>query len=127
MLYLPLRRIASSSVILAVQALLVGLPPALRAQESSLVKSENSYWTQTVTGSIDASEATKLKVSASGLILLSGREQPRLEYVLRKRIRAATRQEAEGLLSAAGVRLERTGTRSGRGAPATQERRRPAR
>ena len=104
------RRIAISLARLAASALLVSATPVLRAQESSPVKQENSYWVQTVTGSLDVASVAKLKVSTSGIIRLHGQEQPRLEYVLRKRARASARQEAEQRLAAIAVRAERSGS-----------------
>jgi len=110
MLYLTCRLIAFASAMAAVPIPFAFLPSELSAQEHSPVLLKDSYWTQTVADGLDAAEVTKLKISTSGTIRLSGQEQGRLEYILRKRARAGAQKEAERLLRTVGVRLEKTGS-----------------
>ena len=75
----------------------------LLAQSPAGVEREGAYWVQTVKASVAAETVHQLRVNTVGAVTLRGSTEPRVSYVLRKRIRA--RSEAEALRSLAQVKV----------------------
>ncbi len=80
----------------------VALAQALPAQTVSPVEKQGRYWVQTEEGSLPA--GTRLRVSLTGHITVTGGEWKKVGYKLVKKLRARSRHEAAQLLGSARVK-----------------------
>ena len=79
---------------------LLALPLALAAQTEGRVEKQGRYWTTTVEGSIPA--GTRLRVSSTGKISVSGKQEGEVRYRAVKKLKARHEKEARRLLESAG-------------------------
>lgn len=68
------------------------------AQTSGSLVREGPYWVQNASGTISASAANRLRVMASGNVILRGDSGDRLSYTLKRRMKTRTEEEARALL-----------------------------
>ena len=80
----------------------VALAQTLPAQTVSPVEKQGRYWVQTEEGSLPA--GTRLRVSSTGHITVTGGEWKKVGYKLVKKLRARSRHEAAQLLGSARVK-----------------------
>ena len=80
----------------------VALAQTLPAQTVSPVEKQGRYWVQTEEGSLPA--GTRLRVSSTGQITVTGGEREEVGYKLVKKLRARSQQEAVQLLGSARVK-----------------------
>ena len=73
----------------------------LSAQQVSPIEKQGRYWVRTVEGSIPA--GTRLRVSSTGNITVSGDEGKQVRYRALKKIKARNEQEARRLLESASL------------------------
>ena len=78
---------------------LLVLTLTLSAQQLSPIQKQGRYWVQTVEGSIPA--GTRLRVSSTGNITVSGQQGGPVRYSVMKKIRARNEKEARHLLESA--------------------------
>jgi hypothetical protein len=67
-------------------------------QPSGALWAEGSVWVQTANGTVSASAATRLRIYASGNVILRGDSGDRVVYTLNRRMRARSEEEARELL-----------------------------
>ena len=92
-----------SAAALAATALISGAPSS-----RSLVR-EGQYWVQTATGTFSAASAARLRITASGNVVLRGNAGDRVEYTLKRRMKTETEDEARALLRGFEVRTTARG------------------
>ncbi len=67
-------------------------------QPSGSMWAEGPVWVQTANGTVSASAASRLRISASGNVILRGDSSDRVVYTLNRRMRARSEEEARELL-----------------------------
>ncbi|MBK5290738.1 MAG: hypothetical protein JJE04_03455 [Acidobacteriia bacterium] len=78
-------------------------------QSGSRILREGEYWTETITGSLQAADATKLRVAIRGGVVVRGASIGQVQVVYRKRVRARDSGQARKLLDSQQLRLSRQG------------------
>jgi DUF4097 and DUF4098 domain-containing protein YvlB len=73
------------------------------------VSRENGYWVQNVSGDFPVPGALRLRVASRGPVTVRGDAGDRVRYSLRKRVRAASEQEARRVFASIQVRMLRQG------------------
>ena len=85
----------------------LALAQTLPAQTVSPVEKQGRYWVQTEEGSLPA--GTRLRVSSTGYITVTGGAWKEVRYKVVKKLRARSQQEAAQLLGSARVKASRQG------------------
>ena len=85
----------------------IALAQTLPAQTVSPVEKQGRYWVQTEEGSLPA--GTRLRVSSTGYITVTGGAWKEVRYKVVKKLRARSRQEAVQLLGSARVKTSQQG------------------
>lgn len=80
------------------------LAAAAWAQSHGAMEQQGGFWVQTVTGSLEIAPGGALEVDAAGSVVLRGGPQKQVTYTLRKRVKAATENEARRMLEAVGLK-----------------------
>lgn len=79
-------------------ALAYGLGPAGSAQSDTHIVREGQYWVRTISGVINPSAATSLRVETVGAVAMRGDSSDRITYAFRARVKAGDQSAAEAML-----------------------------
>jgi len=83
--------------------------PAPGHGQSSPIARDGEYWTETVSGVVQAADAAKLRVAIRGGVVVRGANTGVVQVVYRKRVKARDIGEARRLFGAQQLRLSRQG------------------
>jgi hypothetical protein len=76
----------------------IGFAGSGLAQPAGPLAYDGQYWVQTANGTFSVAHATKLRIAASGNVVLRGDIGDRVAYTLQRRMKAKTLEEARALL-----------------------------
>src|SRR5690242_10720554 len=85
------------------------IPAAAFGQGSSSITREGRYWVQTLSGSIPANGASRMRVITEGNVVLKGDTGGKLVYSVKARVKAGSQKEAASLLRSFDVRAKNSG------------------
>jgi DUF4097 and DUF4098 domain-containing protein YvlB len=90
--------IAMKFFVLSTMVAAAGLAGSSVAQTSGSLTRDGQNWLQTANGTFSVAPASKLRITASGNVVLRGDSSDRVVYTLQRRMKARTEVEARALL-----------------------------